>query len=146
MSTVKSLILRGNSIMSLSGVVFPSSLVTLDLSENKLQSLRGVIWPGSLKTLDLGSNNIVSLDGVVFPSDLTRLRLNYNHIQSLPPDFFSNLTSLKELDIRSIGGNISCFPLTSQQLQRLMSYLGPTTPKLCIDESKCDSRICVEKS
>jgi hypothetical protein len=133
MSTVKSLILRGNTIMSLSAVVFPSSLVTLDLSENKLESLRGVVWPGSLKTLDLGSNNVVSLDGVVFPSGLTRLRLSYNHIHFLPPAFFSNLTSLKELDIRSIGGNISCVPVTSEQLQQLTTYLGPSQ---CITE--CD--------
>jgi hypothetical protein len=135
MSAVTTLILRGNAIKSLSGVVFPPSLVALDLSENKLESLRGVVWPGSLKTLDLGSNNIVSLDGAVFPSNLTRLRLSYNRIESLPPAFFSNLTSLKELDIRSIGGNISCVPLASQQLQQLKTYVGPSTQ--CIAE--CDA-------
>ena len=43
MSTVKTLVLRGNAIKSLSGVVFPPSLVELDLSENKLESLRGVV-------------------------------------------------------------------------------------------------------
>jgi hypothetical protein len=88
MSTVTTLILRGNAIRSLAGVVFPPSLLALDLSENKLESLRGVVWPASLKTLDLGSNNIVSLDGVVFPSSLTRLRLSYNRIESLPPAVF----------------------------------------------------------
>jgi hypothetical protein len=93
MSTVTTLILRGNAMKSLSGVVLPPSLVELDLSENKLESLRGVVWPASLKALDLGSNSIVSLDGVVFPSNLTRLRLSYNHIESLPPTVFSNVAS-----------------------------------------------------
>jgi hypothetical protein len=134
MSTVTTLILRGNAIKSLAGVVFPPSVVALDLSENKLESLRGVVWPASLKALDLGSNNIVSLDGVVFPSSLTRLRLSYNHIESLPPAVFENLASLKELAIRSIGGNISCVPLASQQLQQLTTYLGPIQ---CIAE--CDA-------
>jgi hypothetical protein len=41
---------------------------------------------------------------------------------------------LKELAIRSIGGNISCVPLASQQLQQLTTYLGPTQ---CITE--CDA-------
>ena len=97
--------------------------------------MRGVVWPASLKTLDLGSNNIVSLDGVVFPSSLTRLRLSYNRIESLPPAVFSNLAFLKELAIRSIGGNISCVPLASQQLQQLKTYVGPSTQ--CIAE--CDA-------
>ncbi len=133
-SAVTTLILRGNAIKSLSGVVFPSSLVVLDLSENKLESLRGVVWPGSLKTLDLANNSIVSLDGVVFPSHLTRLRLSHNHVESLSPAVFSNLASLKELGVRSIGGNITCVPLATQQLQQLTTYLGPTH---CVAE--CDA-------
>jgi hypothetical protein len=43
MSAVTTLILRGNAIKSLSGVVFPPSLVSLDLNKNKLESLRGVV-------------------------------------------------------------------------------------------------------
>jgi Leucine-rich repeat (LRR) protein len=94
-SSLKNLMLDSNGLSSVKDVVFPSSLKVLDLSQNPLTSVNGVVFPSSLQILYLEENLLTSLNGVVFPSSLETLSLRGNKMTSLDGVVFPS--SLKKL-------------------------------------------------
>lgn len=97
--------LNQNKLISIDGVVFPTSIIHLQIQENELSSLP-TNMPSSLLFLDLKKNNIESLNNVQFPQ-LSYLNLEANKISSVSPSTFpTSLTylTLKNNKLMSVSG------------------------------------------
>lgn len=99
---LKTLILKGNKLETLSLVIFfasNTSLKHLDLSQNLLQhgNDENCFWPETLITMNLSSSRFADSVFRCLPS-IQILDLNNNKIQTVPKDII-HLKSLQELNL-----------------------------------------------
>ncbi|XP_040573970.1 toll-like receptor Tollo [Lepeophtheirus salmonis] len=104
-SSLESLILKGNSIQSISPGAISAlpSLLSLDISNNGLRVLVNDAFQGlgNLKFLDLSHNALVALPPDIFKglSKLESLSIGNNSLGTIDINVFSNLGSLKSLNL-----------------------------------------------
>lgn len=122
LTSLTTLILRGNSIQLIPGVPFvvSNSIQHLDIGQCKLKSIpRGILYGlKRLKYLSLDGNLLKSLKYNSLPKGLKYLNLSQNLIVNVPSEVLSSLSNLRRI---SLGGNpINC----SCSLMNLQDWLS----------------------
>jgi hypothetical protein len=95
-STLETLVLSNNKIVSFNAVSLPQKLGVLRLDKNNLSSFYVEVFP-DLVVLDLSRNNLSSIDVASLPQTLQHLHLSQNNISSV--DAASLPKSLNFLDL-----------------------------------------------
>lgn len=122
LTSLTTLILRGNSIQLIPGVPFvvSNSIQHLDIGQCGLKSIpRGILYGlKRLKYLSLDGNLLKSLKYNSLPKGLKYLNLSQNLIVNIPSEVLSSLSNLRRI---SLGGNpINC----SCSLMNLQDWLS----------------------
>lgn len=122
LTSLTTLILRGNSIQLIPGVPFvvSNSVQHLDIGQCGLKSIpRGILYGlKRLKYLSIDGNLLKSLKYNSLPKGLKYLNLSQNLIVNIPSEVLSSLSNLRRI---SLGGNpINC----SCSLMNLQDWLS----------------------
>ena len=100
-TNLKTLLLSQNKILSLDNVIFPKSLITLNVDENRLEHFPASFSNTNVQEVNLDSNEITTLP--ITPamnfSQITSLTMSHNRIKTFSEHFFQTFANLKHLNL-----------------------------------------------
>ena len=100
-TSLRTLILSGNTISDISALAKCAELEVLDLYGNTISDISALSGLTKLRSLSLLDNNITSAAALTNLTALTELHLSYNLIADISP--LANLTKLTDLDLDGNG-------------------------------------------
>jgi len=117
--TTEILWLMNSKLTSLTGTIFPESIITLNLSNNELACFPETL-PASLIRLNLSYNQLADFGEIVLPLSLEKLDVSSNKIRTVPCGIVQQLQKLPLLNEFNIQFN----QIDGEEEQKLSIDLG----------------------